>query len=81
MRFAGTGGAVVFAVVSLNLIVFKVTKLFVFVFMIVLAGTSGAVVVAVVGVLAGFFGSSGINKYGGFTGSGQPRAREMGSAE
>ena len=49
--------------------------------MVVLAGTSGAVVVAVVGVPAVVFWISGIGKYGGFTGSGQPRAREMGRAE
>ena len=49
--------------------------------MVVLAGARGAVGAAVVGVLAGLFGSSVIDKYGGFTESGQPRAREMGRAE
>ena len=47
-------------------------------FMIVLSGSSGAVVMAVVGVLAGFSGRSGIDTYGGFCGGGQYRVRESG---
>ena len=52
-------------------ICFKVTTFLVFLysFIVVLAGKSGAVVVAVVGALAGLFGSSGIDMQYGMYGS------------